>query len=356
MKTNLSIVKLQEEINERIHTALEALLKNDITKAKENIEWASTATDIIAKTKKKPNKIKWAIMVGLISLFIIGLGLVIKIPSANISVDIVTNSVHFKLQNEWVLNNRFSFSGLNITNLKLVRSAGANIDISAEQPFSINFKGDHLVADKLTFSPGADITIQLHDSSQHFIVKNDTLVTGIQVQRAHISTGNGLLDTSVNFEVPEIFNIESFPSAAVPIDIMITDTSAWSFKDMRISEISFLEESSPGTGLFISSIISGNIKVLEIDKDTPLEEGDWLTLSDIKTRRMKISRAASNLLIHIEGEVSRARAGTELFEKTLNPSALEYLYYAKSFAFFWSAIVCISSLVWSVKNSILSDQ
>lgn len=356
MKIDSFILKLQNEIDKRIKIASDSLLVNDTTTAKEHMDWVITATDIINKSKKKPNKLKWAIAVGLATVFLIGLGLAIRIPETNISVDVIAKSVSFHINKAWVLNNRFYPSELNVTNLEEVNAAGINIKITKKQPFDFNLKGPGIVADKLEFSTNAEITIRLQDTSQNFIIKNDTFVTDIQVKKARLNIDNGLLDTAVDFEIPEIFKIRSSPSVAIPIDIMLADTAGWSFKDIRIADINFLEESNPGSGKFISSILSGNIKVLETEEDTRLEEGDWLNLENLKSRRSQITKSGSHLIIHIEGEVSEARAGSELFEKKLNPSLLEYLYYAKSFAFFWSVIVFIFSLTWSIKNTIFTNQ
>jgi hypothetical protein len=356
MKDDFSILKLKEEIIKRTKIVSDALLNNDISTAKKNIAWVETASSIISKTRKTPNKIKWAVITGLISILLIGLGFIIHIPSINIAADIETKTVHFKLKKEWVLQNRFSVPELNITNLKEVYAAGTNIKIAKDEPFNLHVKGNGIVLDKLMFSAGADITIQLQDSTQNLIIKNDTLITSIQIGKAQINIDDGLLDTTVSFEIPEAFNIQCFPAIAVPADITLADTGNWNFRDMVISNIDFLEESTPGSGKFISSITSGNIKVLETDKETNLQEGDWLLLDILKNRRLRIIKSASGLKIHMEAEVSKASSGAELFEKQLNPSIIEYLYYAKSFAFFWSAIVFLFSLTWSLRNTIFSNE
>src|SRR5438128_2537847 len=88
MKRNFSILKLQEEIDKRIEIAVDSLMKNDTNTARENIEWIKTAEEVVDKNKKKPNKTKWAIAIGLASVFLIGLGLTLRIPKINISADI----------------------------------------------------------------------------------------------------------------------------------------------------------------------------------------------------------------------------------------------------------------------------
>lgn len=354
MKSDVSILKLQEEIDKRIEVAANSLLNRDQTSAKENIEWIETASILLGKIKQKSNKPKWAIFIGLASVFIIGLGITLRIPKTNISIDIESRSVSFKLRTEWIMNYRFSPSELYITNLKEIYAPGANIKVSEEQPFNMNLKGSSIVIDKFVFSPNAEITIQSENSTQIFSIKNDTLVSNIEVGAAHLDIDNGRIDTLLNFEIPETFAIKSYPSVAIPIDILVVDTANWRFRDMLISSINFLEENTSGNGKFSSSIISGKVKILETDQETGLEEGDWLLLEKLKTRRIQIAKSMTGLKIHIEGEVSQASAGSELFEKKLNPTIIEYLYYAKSLAFFWSSIVFICSLAWSLRNIFFS--
>jgi hypothetical protein len=230
-----------------------------------------------------------------------------------------------------------------------------NINIKDNQPFNLNIVGSRIGMDNIGLSANSEMTIHLQNNEQNFLIKYDSLNTDLQISNARININDGQLDTNVDYKIPEIFNVKSFPSIAMPINITFIDTSNWIIRDLPISEVNFLEERSPGTGKFNSSIISGKIKILETEKEYVLEEGDWLNLNHPKCRRIQISKVNNSIKIHIEGEVSKASAGAELFEQKLNPTIVEYLYYAKSFAFFWACLVFMWSLIWSVKNSIFSN-
>jgi hypothetical protein len=354
MKKDNSLLQLQLEKKKRIKIAADSLLKNDKATAKDNIEWVELATDLTDKLRKEPDKIKLSVIIGLVSVLLIGLGLTLRMPNTKISVDVFTKSVSLNLKEDWTFSNRFSASEMLITNLKEVKSAGANVNIANQQPFTFNLKGKDIVIDKLVLHSNAELTIQLKDNLQHFIIKKDSLVTDIQVGKAEVNTDNGQLDMVLNDEIPQIFTIRTFESKAIPVSIILSDTAQWSIRDIVVSHIYFLEESAPGSGKFSSSILSGSVKVLEIDKETRLEEGDRLGLEGLNVSRIQISKASSDLKIHIEGDVFKASTGSELFERNLNPTIIEYLYHAKSFAFFWSCIVFIWSLLWSFKNTLFS--
>lgn len=353
MKSDDSLNQLQHEINRRVKIAAHSLLNNDTVAASENIEWLKLATPLIDKYEKKPGNIQLSLIIVLISVLLIGLGLTIRVPKAKISVNVMTQNAGFTLKKRWVLNNRFSSSELNISNLKEVSWAGANMNVKSEQPFTFELKGRDIVLDQFALDSNSELTIQLQDGMQHFSIKNDSIVTDIQVGKASININDGQLDTTLDSEIPQIFKVKSFKSRGMPVDIMLSDTGRWSIRDILISDINFLQESFPGSGKFLSSIASGSVKILETDKEVKLEEGDWLLFEDLNISRFQISKAGSELKIHMEGEVSNASTGSELFVKNLNPTIIEYLYYAKSFAFFWSSMIFMWSLLWSFKNTIL---
>lgn len=351
MKDEFSINKLQKEIKRRIKQASDALLNDDKKTAQENLDWVNISDKLIDEYKKKPNKVKLSIIIGLATVLLIGLGLAIKIPKTNISLDAAITSVTLTLNSAWTIENRFSFSELNIDNLKEVDATFKKIEHSA--PFDMDLKGNRITMDNIALSPKSIITIQIEDSNQNFILKQDSLDAQIQISKAHVSI-NDEFDTDVNYEIPEILNIKSFPSIATPITISFSDTNNWSFMNIPVSEINFQEETPPGSGKFNSTILSGKIKILEIGKEYPLEEGDWLSLKHLECKRIKISKIKNLIKIHIEGRVDKVSTRTGLFEQNLKPSIAEYLYYAKTFAFFWSCIIFMWSLLWSLKNSIFT--
>lgn len=352
MNKDDSFQKLQYEINNRIKVAADSLLRNDKNSAKENIEWIELATNLVDKTRKRPNKVKLPLIIGLFSILLIGLGLIIRVPKTKISVDVITDNVSFIVKKQSTINNRFSSSALSISNLKEVSWPGANIHITNEQPFALELKGQDITIDKFDLDSNAELTIRLENNLQNFIIKNSSLVIDIQAGKAHLNINDGQLDTMLNSEIPQLFKVGSFKSRTMPVKLVLSDTGRWRIRDILISDIHFLEESLPGSGKFISSITSGSIKLLEIEKEVKLEEGDWLVLEDLNISRIHFTKSGSDLKIHIEGDVDRASAGSELFEKNLNPTIIEYLYYAKSFAFFWSCIIFIWSLLWSFKNTL----
>ena len=116
MKDEFSISELQQGIKKRIKDSTDALLNNDKKTAQENLEWVDLSNKLIDKYKRKPNKIKLSIIIGLASVLFISLGLIIRLPRINVSLDIETRSVTFTLKDKWTINNRFSVSELNINN------------------------------------------------------------------------------------------------------------------------------------------------------------------------------------------------------------------------------------------------
>lgn len=354
MKDDSTLAKLQEEANRRLKLAKEALLNDDKDTARNNIEWVNLSSSIIEKYSKKPDVRKLSIIIGLATIMLIGAGLVIKIPKTNVSIDLTTSSVSMKLKKDWTISNRFVPTYLSISNVREIYGAGAGVNIKNGEPFGVGFTGKGISVSELGFPVDTEISILIKDTIQNLIIKNAALNTDVQVGKARMDINDGQEERLFDYQIPEIITVKTFSSVAVPVIVSISDTSSWSFRGMSVSDINFLEESPVGSGKFTSSIISGKIKILETEQEYALDEADWLHLAAIENRKMQLSKSGKVLKLHLEGQVSEVRAGSELFEKTLNPSVAEYMYYAKSFAFFWSCVVFIWSMIWSVKNSVFS--
>ncbi|NEU08449.1 hypothetical protein GZH53_09025 [Flavihumibacter sp. R14] len=345
---------LRHEIDRRIKIVADSLLSNDQVKAKENMEWIELATAVGDKLNKRPYKIKIALVIGLVSVLLIGLGLTLRTPRTKISVHLISKNIGVTLQKRWTLNNRFSSSELSISNLREFYWAGANIRVRNGQPFTLEINGQDIVIDKFDLDSNSEFTIQIIGNKPNFTFKDESLVTDIQFANGRINVNDAQLDTTLNSEIPQLINIRSFKSKGMPVNVMLSDTSNWNIRDIPISDIRFWEESLPASGKFLSSIVSGSVKVLEIDREVELQQGDWLLFDDLRLNRIQLAKTGSHLTVHLEGDVAKASVGSEMFQRVLNPTIIEYLYYAKSFAFFWSSMIFIWSLLWSFKNTLFN--
>ena len=83
-----------------------------------------------------------------------------------------------------------------------------------------------------------------------------------------------------------------------------------------------------------------------------LREGDFLSMRPAATAILDAKGAKGVIHMTVNGAVSALRVGDSATSTELAPSYLEYLYNKKSLAFFWSAIVFLWGLIWSVRNTI----
>ena len=83
-----------------------------------------------------------------------------------------------------------------------------------------------------------------------------------------------------------------------------------------------------------------------------LREGDLLTVRPAATAVLEAKGDKGVIHMSVNGAVSALRVGDSATKTELAPSYLEYLYNKKSLAFFWSAIVLLWGLIWSVRNTV----
>jgi hypothetical protein len=120
-------------------------------------------------------------------------------------------------------------------------------------------------------------------------------------------------------------------------------------------EIGFLEESRPGSGHFGSVILSGNVKLPDTGKTENLGKWDHLILKGVQSRRIEFSNAENGIHVFFEGTVSKVLVGPQGFEKNLTPTYLEYIYHQQRLGFFWSVIVFLWGMLWSIRHMIFRE-
>jgi hypothetical protein len=97
-------------------------------------------------------------------------------------------------------------------------------------------------------------------------------------------------------------------------------------------------------------VLQGDLVLLLNEKSQALLEGDHITFEGFESERLVIRPENGVLNISIEGQADQISAGPKGYEKNLAPTLLEYLYYQQQLALFWSAVLFLWGLFWSLRN------
>ena len=177
--------------------------------------------------------------------------------------------------------------------------------------------------------------------------------------KVNVTAGPRAGETSVNgsyqIDIPETVEFAVSRPQSVPSQLTVHSPEPWSLGRPQATHLSFAREEIKGAGerWLTSGIKSGTARfddtawpVLE------LREGDLLTMRPAQSAVLDARGAKGVIHMTVNGAVSGLRVGDSTTKTELAPSYLEYLYNKKSLAFFWSAIVFLWGLIWSVRNTI----
>jgi hypothetical protein len=179
-------------------------------------------------------------------------------------------------------------------------------------------------------------------------------VTGKVKVTAGPRAGETSVSDSYEIDIPETVEFAVTRPQSVPSQLTVHSPGPWSLGRPQTTNLSFTREELKGAGerWLMSGIKSGTARFSDTAWPVlDLREGDLLTMRPTKSAVLDAKGDKGVIHMTVNGAVSGFRVGDST-KTELAPSYLEYLYNKKSLAFFWSAIVFLWGLIWSVRNTI----
>lgn len=352
MKTS-KLKSLKEERKRILGSASEYLLKHQVDEVNQKLDWIDAYQRLKSFNKSRTEALIWPIIVGIISLVIIGLSAIIRIPSATIQMDVTASEIGFVLTNDWELKEELKPEELTINNLKYLNAPGTGI-IKRNQPFAVELI-NNISFRKLGLEENSKLRIYNDKEDIYFFIWRDSINDFLQVNSTFLNIIRSTTEIDsfyVDGLYPESIFFTTFIGKGEPIKIKFKGLDDWQISNFRVDSIIFNTEDGLGPKDLKSSIISGNVKILETGIVYSLEERDSIVLRGLRQSRFKISSSERAIKIHFEGVVDTIKLGPENFIKSAKPTILEYLYYQKFWAFIWSSVVVISGMLFSLKKTI----
>jgi hypothetical protein len=175
----------------------------------------------------------------------------------------------------------------------------------------------------------------------------------------HLSVGAGgkvALDATPDLPVPETVVFRAKGDGVIPSRFGLRPEGRWILRDLHVERLGFAREvaGGPGEALFRSGIRTGTLTLHDVNGEKrELREGDRLSVRSAGGRVVELRRNDDNLIhVTFEGPVSEILAGPEGLTRNLAPSLLAYYYHQAPLKFFWSAVVLLSGVLWSVRRTI----
>jgi len=311
--------------------------------------------------KKERHSWIWPAGVAVVCVVVAGILWSLKIPQTNVSMTVDTDSLTATLAKPWRIDDAFHSKLMHFERVSKIQSP--NLGLTIDQPsgdawFELN--GGRIDLQTLEIDRNGTVEI-FTDPDEVDLYASGARVTGkITVTgKVNVTAGPRAGETTVNdvydIEIPETVEFAITKPQTVPSQLTVHSPEPWSLGRPQATSLSFAREEIKGVGerWLTSGIKSGTARfndtawpVLE------LREGDFLGMRPAASAVLDAKGAKGVIHMNVNGAVSALRAGDATERTELAPSYLEYLYNKKSLAFFWSAIVFLWGLIWSVRNTI----
>jgi hypothetical protein len=314
--------------------------------------------------KKKDRSWIWPAGVAVVCIVAAGILWSVKIPRTNVSMTIDTESVTAMLAKPWHIDDAFHSKLMHFERVSKIQSPNLGLAIdqrSGDAWFELDARqGGRIDLQMLEIDRNGTVEI-LTDQDEADLFASNARVTGkITVTgKVNVTAGPRAGETTVNgsydIDIPETVEFAISSPQTVASQLTVHLPEPWSLGRPQASSLNFarLENKGVGEPLPTSGLKSGTARF----NDTAwpvreLREGDFLSVRPAASAVVDAKGAKGVIHMTVNGAVSGLRLGDSTNKTELAPSYLEYLYNKKSLAFFWSAIVFLWGLIWSVRNTI----
>ena len=353
---------------ERITAVVRRLLEGaGADELRPELEEIDAYSRLLSTRPPKKERRSWIWPAGVAVVCIVAAGILwsLKIPRTNISMTVDTDSVTATLSKPWRIDDAFHSKVMHFERVSKIQSPNLGLAIdqrSGDAWFELDAsKGGQIDLQTLEILDKNGTVEIFTDADEVDLYASKARITGkITVTgKVNVTAGPRAGETTVNgryeIDIPETVEFAVASPQTVPAQLTVHSPEPWSLGRPQATSLSFAREEIKGVGerVLTSGLKSGTARfndtawpVLE------LREGDFLSVRPAATAVLDAKGAKGAIHMTVNGAVSGLRVGDSTTKTELAPSYLEYLYNKKSLAFFWSAIVFLWGLIWSVRNTI----
>lgn len=338
-------------IQPKIRQSLKSLNEGDFKTAKEGLEWINIYNEL-SRISAEKNKIKWSSIIIILSLILISLSIYIRIPIANIISSIKVQSIAFRLNKNYSTDINIKSKYFIINNIDTLSALNNNLIDKLQDKSELEITGLDLIIKKIEIDSGSIVEIVQKDGGIGIYIRNGQITTSVGLRNCLLI--NDLDTTKINIlknEPTESVKFISKVSMVEPTFMYIDNIQNVNLRNISATNISFLQEDPAGSGNFISTILNGQIKILETNQTVQIENPEQLILDIDKLNRLGISISKNALSTTFESRIKSCKIGVDPFLKEIKPNILQFLYFNNEIALLWSSLLFLWGLMWSIKKN-----
>jgi hypothetical protein len=311
----------------------------------------------------KPRRLTWLapVIVGLVCVTVAGLLWSVKVPRTSIFMDAQTGTMRFSLARRWQIENAFHGSRMHFERLSSIQAPNLGLNFNEASPDAwFELRGGVIDLQTLDIDRGARVEINNDPGEVDLYASGARLSGKLTVSgKVTVTAGPRAGETTVNemyeIEIPETVEFAVPKPQRVASRLSVHKPTAWKLGRIVTTQVDFTREERQGAGdrSLISAVKSGTLKFDDTSwPKLDLREGDFVRIRPTESAVLLTRGTEDAIQVTLSGLVSSVRVGDGASERNPAPSYLEYLYGKKSLGFFWSAIVFLWGLIWSVRNTV----
>ncbi|MEN8260045.1 MAG: hypothetical protein ABFS02_05570 [Pseudomonadota bacterium] len=344
--------RLQQEAKRLSATSARLLIEdNDTEEAKNAMERAELARTILSATKQSSGRLYFSAAIGFICLMLAGLAWSVRVPVTEVVLEIEAESLALRLTHDWSADIEVAAHTIHLNNTDRIIAPGLGLDVA---PVEMEASGQGLTLETIDLPAGTSLELERQGNALTLYVHDGALSGRIEIVRAELRlkpAGETTQRTiSIAADIPETVMFSSIRSTADPVKLVVDAAGPWRLSGLQAGAIRACKEDPPGSGRCVSTLHTGTVKLLATGRTVQLTDGDQLFAGGIHSTRLEIASHENGLKILFQGTVDEIKAGPAGFEQDLSPTWLEYLYHQEQLAFFWSVVVFLWGLLWSLRN------
>jgi hypothetical protein len=170
-----------------------------------------------------------------------------------------------------------------------------------------------------------------------------------------IAVGGKLLTTEVTAN-PLALSAQSDGSIAKPLSVAGVVSRGLNFQDLpyapAVSLIRFGRRAATSDfgATFVSTVVSGAIQLVDIDREVKLDRGAWVMIDGLRGHIFEFEQNESGYSVGFSGAARHIAIGPAGFAEDLTPTSLDYLYHQEWLKLTWAAALAGCAILAKVQS------
>ena len=342
--------RLKQAIQQKRELAAKALLiDRDTQRAQAHLAWIEAAQRLLpAEPPRVWRKLGPVLVIAGLCLLLAALAASLHPSNNPVRLEVEAEGISFKLIKPWALETAWSVTRIDAQEITSVSTSQYG-DRKAQQ---MRFEATSASLEKLVISAGAVLELESTPEGWRLFLSQGAIDGDIMVSKGFLQVDGGPDEVlqSKPGEPQEVLRFSGNRNSqdAVPLRLDIAGKPVnGKLAELAVTGLRFNRELGPGTGQWISTIISAKGKFQHQADAFELAEGDELQWVDAQSQRCSLLREGNHINMLFHGTVSRLSGGPQGYVEDLTPTWLDIVTHHKKILGLWAAVAFLWPLaIW----------